>query len=143
MADKKLTVKEFQYWLEGVEAMMDDDWLPNATQWKRIREKIRLLEAEVPPPPVIYREMAPGMMAATQPAPIAPNADGTVVVPAGAGGLGSMNIDPRSFPPPTMPAGAPGAPNNPVFGNPDDKTKAARTPTIDTSGGKKFQSTFT
>lgn len=35
-----LTVKEFRMWLEGVIEMQDEDWVPDARQWKRILGKI-------------------------------------------------------------------------------------------------------
>lgn len=37
---KKLTVNDFKMWLGGVEEMQTEDWIPDARQWKRIREKI-------------------------------------------------------------------------------------------------------
>lgn len=37
---KKITVKEFKMWLEGVEEMQDSDWTPTPAQWSRIRAKI-------------------------------------------------------------------------------------------------------
>lgn len=34
------TVKEFKAWLEGIEQVQDKKWVPNAKQWKLIRDKI-------------------------------------------------------------------------------------------------------
>lgn len=38
-----VTVGEFKQWLSGVEDMQPTDWTPDSGQWKKIREKIRLL----------------------------------------------------------------------------------------------------
>lgn len=56
--DKKLTVKEFKMWLEGVEDMMQDvdgGWTPSAAQWKRIRDKINEINVD----DVVSRVVAP------------------------------------------------------------------------------------
>ncbi len=37
---KKQTLAEFRAWLSGVEELQPDDWAPNATQWRLIRDKI-------------------------------------------------------------------------------------------------------
>lgn len=37
---EQISAREFRIWLEGVEEMQDDEWVPSSTQWKRIREKI-------------------------------------------------------------------------------------------------------
>jgi len=37
---KKQTLAEFRAWLSGVEELQPEDWAPNATQWKTIREKM-------------------------------------------------------------------------------------------------------
>jgi len=42
--DKKISVKEFRHWLEGVEEMQPEDWIPDARQWKRIREKFNEID---------------------------------------------------------------------------------------------------
>lgn len=42
----KKTYKEFLSWLEGVESMQEDNWVPNATQWKKIREMLNHIKAE-------------------------------------------------------------------------------------------------
>jgi len=36
----EITVKEFKMWLEGVIEMQDEDWIPDARQWKKILDKI-------------------------------------------------------------------------------------------------------
>ena len=55
MAAKKkknndMTIAEFKSWIAGIEDMNEDDWVPNAVQWGKIRSKISLLteqEADV------------------------------------------------------------------------------------------------
>lgn len=37
---KKITYSQFLSWLEGVEDMQESEWSPDATQWKRIRDKL-------------------------------------------------------------------------------------------------------
>ncbi len=55
-AQTEVTVGEFKQWLSGVEDMQPSDWTPDASQWKKIREKIKLLtesevvEVQVPAP---------------------------------------------------------------------------------------------
>lgn len=42
-----VSVSEFKHWLSGVEDMQAADWVPDAIQWKKIREKIKwLVETE-------------------------------------------------------------------------------------------------
>jgi hypothetical protein len=43
----KKTYKEFMSWLEGVECMQPEDWVPNKTQWKTIRKMVGNLKPEV------------------------------------------------------------------------------------------------
>lgn len=45
--DKKtISVKEFRMWIQGVEEMQDDGWVPDARQWKLIRAKIDQIDEE-------------------------------------------------------------------------------------------------
>ena len=47
MAEKttpSITIKEFRMWLEGVEEMQEEGWVPDAKQWARIRTKINSIE---------------------------------------------------------------------------------------------------
>lgn len=39
-ASKKISMKEFQAWLSGVEEMQPQDWHPDLNQWRIIRTKI-------------------------------------------------------------------------------------------------------
>lgn len=48
---KKRTIKaktyaEFMAWLEGVESMQADDWVPNLDQWKLIRQMLDKIKVE-------------------------------------------------------------------------------------------------
>ena len=63
MSEGKITVKEFRMWLQGVEEMQDSAWVPNPTQWARIREKINTIEETEPTPvhaaaPVQYHRLS-------------------------------------------------------------------------------------
>jgi hypothetical protein len=44
----KISLEEFRAWLQGVEEMQEDDWAPNMTQWKKIREKIDEISSTQP-----------------------------------------------------------------------------------------------
>ena len=48
---KKYSLAEFKAWLEGVEEIQPNDWVPDANQWKMIREKIGAIVEAPPPPP--------------------------------------------------------------------------------------------
>ena len=126
--EKKLTVKEFKYWLEGVEEMQDEGWYPDPRQWKRIREKIGLLDE------------AASMMTEVQAAGLTSIAPGIMAFPPNVNPnnpLERMNIDPANFPQPTA-----RPPGNGPFLN-DDTSKPAKTPNIDTGPGKPYASSFT
>ena len=85
---KKTSLTEFRAWLEGVEEMQGNDWVPTIEQWKRIREKIDSIEdapAPAPAPAVVNNHVpivpivpTPGASGssfdsiARQPAPAAP-----------------------------------------------------------------------
>lgn len=47
--EELITAREFKIWLEGVEEMQDDEWIPSSVQWKKIREKISNIEDTVVP----------------------------------------------------------------------------------------------
>jgi len=42
----KLTIKEFQTWLEGIMEFQSDDWSPNKEQWNAIYDRIMNLKQE-------------------------------------------------------------------------------------------------
>jgi hypothetical protein len=43
---KTITIKEIKFWLEGITEFQDDDWVPNAEQWRTVREKIMSLKED-------------------------------------------------------------------------------------------------
>lgn len=47
MSDKKLSLKDFKMWLEGVEEMQSEGWTPTPEQWNKIRSKIDIIEETV------------------------------------------------------------------------------------------------
>lgn len=55
-----LTVSEFKTWLEGAEAFQGDDWAPDVSQWRIIRQKIHnLVEAQPKEPNMVAPPQAP------------------------------------------------------------------------------------
>ena len=41
-----ITVSDFKSWMAGVEDMQESGWVPNKTQWDRIKAKIALLSED-------------------------------------------------------------------------------------------------
>ena len=112
---KKLTVKEFLMWLEGVEEMQDAGWCPSATQWKRIRDKIDDIDSTVSNSPTFSSGPSGVVPEPIQHAPVsfAPSV------------YASSNMMPN---PSVDLAGRPFLP--------ETLGQAAKTPSIDTSNGK-------
>ena len=132
--DTKITVKEFRMWLQGVEEMQDPAWVPNPTQWARIREKINTITEEqeavhaapvqqyqqpVIPPSVNYPVPPTGV-------PLGNDVPG---IPAG-----PSSFQQRPWVPPAPPAGG-------LFATPESPNMPVRTPNIDTTDGT-YQSSF-
>lgn len=121
--NKKISVKELQTFIDAVEFASDteEEWIPSARQWKRIRQMINDLEPEVP-----------ARTQAVQPAPSGPvyrDPDRPVV------------MAPAGMPPPAF-TGMPAQTQlPPTFGNPHAPGVPARTPDIDTSAGG-YKSSF-
>lgn len=67
MSEKKVSVNEFKNWLDGVLDFQPDDWVPNAEQWKKIRDKIDQLEDA--PPQVASNAQQPAM-GVSEPEPV-------------------------------------------------------------------------
>jgi hypothetical protein len=44
---KVISIQEFKAWLEGVEEMQGSTWIPDAKQWKRIRQKINQIHETI------------------------------------------------------------------------------------------------
>ena len=112
-AKKKISVKEFHAWLSGIEDMMEDNegvWTPSATQWKRIRDKIKDIDDKVEI--VRERDSESTPKREFRPAQVEP-------VYAESGLLAH---------PATELANKPFLPDSPIM--------AAKTPTIDTSNGQ-------
>lgn len=140
---KKLSVKEFKMWLQGVEEMQEENWTPDARQWSRIREKIDQI-ADAPAANenyVAYRAVPAGGNAAFPPT-VFPPLDGTPPVSPGAGAPvpqpSALNSTPTLPQPPrtaVTPSGMPVALSN----NP---SKPAKMPDIDTSNGKPYTTPF-
>lgn len=117
---KTITVKEFRMWLQGVEEMQDAAWVPNPTQWQRIREKINSIEdAQSPqqsaPVPVVQQQV-PQYVGNELPVRMAPS------------GL-------THAPLPTTPSMPPSPPPHGLFATPENNQMPVRTPNIDSSNG--------
>lgn len=119
---KITTIRDLQTFIDAVEFASDqEEWVPSAKQWRRIREMIDQLEepptqTAQPPAPVYVQQAHPPM----PPSFAAPSA------------FGGM--------PANMPSGYPtGVPNTGLFAQ---GPVPVRTPDVDTSGGKSYQSSF-
>lgn len=44
---QKKTYTEFLSWLEGVESMQEDNWVPTEQQWKKIREMLNNVKPDI------------------------------------------------------------------------------------------------
>ncbi len=112
---KKITIRDLQTFIDAVEFASDqEEWVPSAKQWKRIKDMINNLEAEPAIPTAMQLYSPPVHSGFAQPIH-----EPMPAIPAG----------PSSMPSFSSPVVAP-----PIFANP-------RTPDIDTSTGK-YQSGF-
>lgn len=129
MSDENtITIKEFRMWLQGVEEMQDAAWVPNPTQWRRIREKIDTIVDDEP-----VQQPAPQQVNYGYPVPPTGISLGNdIPVQAGPSGLAAT---PRLPPMPTSP------PPGGLFATPETPTIPVRTPNIDTTNGN-YQSSF-
>lgn len=117
--EQKISMKDFRMWLQGVEEMQPEDWVPDARQWARIREKIDSVDdGPVSVSPTSKPQSYPAY-ANHQPTPPA--------VPSG----------PSMMPPAPRASASPQTLNGP-FAN---GSIPVRTPDVDTSGGK-YESSF-
>ena len=57
-SNKRVNYAEFLAWLEGVESMQEDNWVPSATQWKTIREKLNTVKPDVAAVKAVERTVA-------------------------------------------------------------------------------------
>lgn len=141
---KPLTVKEFRIWLQGVEEMQEANWTPSPSQWKRIREKLELVNDAQPvglkPVGPVYRNNEPPMLPPGFPVPPMYANPGAGDPPPAAAGPSSL------APVPPVPPAAPprqvrtlnGLPVTLASGN----GQTAKTPDIDTSHGKNYNTPF-
>ena len=44
MDNTTITIREFRCWLQGVEEMQEEDWVPSKAQWTKIRQKIDTIQ---------------------------------------------------------------------------------------------------
>lgn len=69
-----IDVDTFKSWLQGVEDMQGADWCPSLEQWRKIRQKIEMLESpdELPtaPPAPVYPTFPPGVRGVPLPMPV-------------------------------------------------------------------------
>ena len=92
---KTISVKAFKSMVEGMDMIGGDDWSPSPEQWKKIREKIELLDetVEVVSAPAVDVPGSRAVVAPVQPVerPVAnpdnPWENGTAVMPNTPGGV--------------------------------------------------------
>lgn len=117
---KPVSVTQLKTFIEAVEFAADaDDWVPSKRQWDRIRDMIERLEEAAPAAPSPAPQAAPVMMQLPVPA----------MSPTFAPGSG------LTMPAPPNVSGLPGP-----FGG--GGPSPVRTPDVDTSGGRTYQSSF-
>lgn len=165
--------------IEGMDTVLGENWVPNAEQWKKIRERIRQLEDTPTRQPVAIPQQAPVIappagvdMAAITPTEdpseeallrMFPQVPGSIPsnVPVSAGG--AVPAGPSAFPPPSQsslgppPAQRPSTTAAPRQANLTPETlakldpasraqllkqNAVKTPDIDTSAGKGYNSSY-
>lgn len=61
-SNSHLSVNEFKSWMSGVEDMQESGWVPNKTQWERIRSKIALLSDEIIEKPEVVEPVTPNFV---------------------------------------------------------------------------------
>jgi hypothetical protein len=130
---KLISIKEFKMWLQGVEEMQSDGWAPDARQWTRIREKIDQVDDTSTQQPVYaprnFEAAFPPMN--TNP----PVAGGGSAVPAPS----NLNVATPPARPPRTAMTSSGLPVSLASGN---ASVPVKTPNIDTSHGKPYDSSF-
>lgn len=115
----KQTLNEFRAWLQGVEEMQDDDWIPSIEQWKLIRDRIdNIIE-----PPTAPTVPSPLFTTPITPASPKPNFDAPVT----GSSFDNVTIDPSQE-----------TPKAPKQGQLPTTLGSEKTPDIDSSiGGYK------
>lgn len=126
--DTKITVKEFRMWLQGVEEMQDPAWVPNPTQWVRIREKINTISEDPEPVAPVPQYQQPSVSYPVPPTGVHLGND-VPGIP-----MYQPSFQQRPWAPPAPPAGG-------MFATPEAPNTPVRTPNIDTTDGT-YQSSF-
>lgn len=114
----KKTYTEFLSWLEGVESMQSEDWVPDAHQWKTIREMLNNVKPDVKEvnKPVTSTQQSQGqgvarMVPGGQPTP--PPVQPPMIPPA-ASGFDAPPVSPQRQPQVApRPSGVPAVPSGP------------------------------
>jgi hypothetical protein len=144
-AVKKYTLGEFKAWLEGVEEIQPDDWHPDLTQWRMIREKIAAIveppkKPSRPPPAAMPPRVTPPPQAPVmQPPPqLHPSNLSAITGDTGAP-IGDVDMTPaaKAAMQGKLPASATAQPN--MAGA--DTSNRVKTPNIDTMDGS-YDSSF-
>jgi hypothetical protein len=127
-----ITVKEFRMWLEGVEEMQAEGWVPDARQWQRIRDKINTISTA---DSVSFNTTGSGGGGGQAPGRAQVMYDIPATIPsAGASLLGGAQGTIQRTAAPQV--------TNPLFATSNMPTMPARTPDIDTANGKQYESSF-
>lgn len=130
---KPISIKEFLYWLQGVEEMQTDGWTPDARQWERIRAKINLIDTASVPQLLRDTRGFPPDMEAVFP-PLNGNPPASAPIPSS---LNMPVVPPQSrVRSTTTPGGLPVSMGGVPVAVP------VKTPDIDTSHGKPYNSNF-
>ncbi len=157
---KSISLIEFKMWLEGVEEMQENGWTPDARQWLRIRSKIDAIENEPVRPParlaghpghtVNPGGFPPGFAETFAPLNGAPPSSAGIPMPSALNNAAPVPtgspehvVTTPSGMPVTIQGGQPVAPVAPVAPlTPVAPGPPSKTPDIDTSHGKAYQSNF-
>ena len=114
-----ISVNDFKAWLQGVEDMQEDGWVPSPIQWKKIRSKIDQIGATQPatnaPPAPMFPSYPPNVRGIDTAyiAPEAPTSSLNIPIP-----TPSARVSTFMAPPP-----------------PPQHFDSPKTPDIDTSSG--------
>lgn len=147
---KKISLREFRAWLQGVEELQPEDWHPDHEQWKKIRNKIDNIVEEEPETQVVHHaynnhsENGRGPVQMDGGAAAPPWAVPSPSVPVEPTGppIGNSQLEEaQAFAPTKQPApsiensGAIPAINSPGGGEAPSSGQRIKTPDIDTSSG--------
>ncbi len=126
--NKTITLSEFHAWLDGVEELQAKSWVPDASQWRLIRNKIKLIVPDTQPAQAPTHQPSRGYSQ--------PPAQAQGLPP----GIAPMPDIPSSIPSDAVLGGT--VPNDPtVAGQQTGPDGRLITPDIDTTDGN-YNSTF-